>query len=437
MLKRKMLGVLRSWKASKHKECLMLKGARQVGKSYIVEAFGAEYRHFVKIDFIAQPHAKQVFEGVLSASEIYRQISLLLPQARFVPGETLLFLDEIQECPQARTALKYLALDDQIDVIASGSLLGIAYREQSSSVPVGYERQIEMHPLDFEEYLWARGYDSDAISQLYRYFNERQPVPAAINNQMMNLLREYLAVGGMPAIVDAFVQSGCNFGVAHEEQRMLLAAYEDDIARYASATERVKATACFQSLPRQLAKENTKFQYSVVEKRATSRKFDGSIDWLEGAGMVMRCRLVSTPQFPLLAYEQDDKFRLYANDTGVLMGMFDFSMKAAVANNTLKGPMKGGLYENLVACMLRAKDIPLRYWKSQNGSHEIEFFLEESASVVPLEVKAGRGSAASLNAMLERDDIEYGYKLIDGNIGIAGKKITLPLYMAMFLHKSK
>ncbi len=433
MLKRKMLDVLRAWRRSKSRECLMIKGARQVGKSYIVEAFGVEYENFVKLDFIELPEAKQAFEGNLSADELFSRISLLLPEARFIPGKTLLFLDEIQACPQARTALKYLAIDDSIDVIASGSLLGIAYRENATSVPVGYERQVEMRPLDFEEYLWARGYTDDAVATLRGYFDRIEPVPAAVNERMMTLLREYLVVGGMPAIVEAFVDAGGNFGVAHEEQQTLLAAYEDDIARYASAPERVKATACYRSLPRQLAKENTKFQYATVEKRGNARKFEGSVDWLEGARMVLRCRSVSTPQFPLLAYEQDGRFRLYANDTGLLLGMHEFPMKAAVVNNTLAGPMKGGLYENLVACMLAARNIPLRYWMSQNGAQEIEFLVDKDASVVPIEVKAGRGASASLNAILAREDVVEGYKLIDGNVGKAGKKVTLPLYMAMFL----
>lgn len=436
MLQRKMLDTLRRWKQSKQRECLLVKGARQVGKSYIIEKFGSEeYENLIVVDFIKMPDAKEAFEGELTADGIFSRLSLLMPGTRFVPGETLLFLDEIQECPQARTALKYLALDDRIDVIASGSLLGIAYREQSTSVPVGYERQVEMRPLDFEEFLWALGYDPDSIGLPRKHIASLEPIPASVNKRMMELLKRYLAVGGMPAVVQAFVDSQSNFGVAHEEQRSLLATYEDDIARYATATERVKARACYQSLPRQLAKENTKFQYSTVEKRGTARKFGSSIDWLDGARMVLRCNCVSTPQFPLAAYEQGDRFRLYANDTGLLMGMYDFPMKKAVVDNTLKGPMKGGLYENLIACMLASQNLPLRYWMSQNGSHEIEFLLDGDASVIPIEVKAKRGSTASLNALLDRNDVSLGIKFIDGNIGIDGKKVTLPLYLAAFLRE--
>lgn len=436
VLKRKMLDTLRSWRAEKGAECLLIKGARQVGKSYIVAEFGRQdYESFISIDFIGSPDLKRVFDGPIDADSIYRQISLVVPGVRFVPGRTLLFLDEIQECPRARAALKYLALDGRCDVVASGSLLGIRFKEEAAlaSIPVGYEREVEMGPLDFEEYLWARGYGEDDIANLREYYESLMPVPVAVNQKMMQMLREYLAVGGMPAVVDAFARTG-NFVVAFDEQSRLLASYLDDVARYAQAPERVRARACFESLPRQLAKENTKFQYSVVENRGTARKFGSSVDWLVGAGMVRRCQSVSAAQFPLAAYEDGTKFRLYAADTGVLMAMYGFEMLEAVVNNKLAGPMKGGLYENLVACMLSARGVALRYWRSQKGDREIEFLVDSpDASVVPIEVKASRGSTVSLNDMLERQDVNLGYKLIDGNVGRDGKKVTLPLYMAMFL----
>lgn len=431
-----MLDALRRWRATKRQECLLIKGARQVGKSFIVEQFGKEdYRHFVKVDFVLQPAAKEVFEGDLSADRIFRGISLLAPDARFERGETLLFLDEIQECPKARTALKYLALDGRVDVVASGSLLGIAYREETTSIPVGYERQVVMHPLDFEEFLWARGFGEDAVGLLRDHLANEEPLPPAMHDRMMGYLREYLAVGGMPDVVSEFVEAD-SYGAVHDRQRAILATYEDDIARYATAPERVKARACYQSLPRQLAKENTKFQYSVVESRGTARKFGSSVDWLEGARMALRCRMVSTPRFPLVAYEKDDRFRLYANDTGLLLGMHDFSMKAAVVGDSLKGPMKGGLYENLVACMLEASGIPLRYWRSDDGSREIEFLVDIDAHAAPIEVKAKRGSTTSLNAILADPDVMAGYKIGAGNVGRDGKKLTLPLYLAPFLFES-
>lgn len=435
MLKRKMIATLRDWRQRKGQECLFIRGARQVGKSYIVDLFGkTDYGSFISIDFIKQPQMKAAFEGSLEPEEIYMQLSLLIPGARFVEGDTLIFLDEIQDCPQARSALKYLAQDGRYDVIASGSLLGIQYltAQGDSSVPVGYERPIVMRPLDFEEFLWAKGYDDGAIGSLKACFDECRTVPWPAHEKMMRLLREYIAVGGMPAVVQAYVDTG-NFNDVHDAQALLLANYLNDIAKYAAPTERVKARACFESLPRQLAKENTKFQYSVVEKRGTARKFEGSVDWLAGAEMVIRCQAISALSYPLASYEDEGKFRLYANDTGILMAMFDYGMKDAVVNNTLAGPMKGGLYENLAACMLVGNGVPARYWMSKSGNREIEFLGECDASVVPVEVKASRGSTVSLDEVLGRDDVKIGYKLIDGNVGKEGKKVTLPLYLAMFL----
>lgn len=435
MLKRKMYHTLLEWKRSHIKECLLLCGARQVGKSFLVTEFGnAEYEHFIAIDFVKNPELKAIFSESLSAETIYSRMTLLIPGIRLVPGETLIFLDEIQECPAARSAFKYLAQDGRFDVIGSGSLLGIRFTGMADapSLPVGYERQITMHPLDFEEFLWARGYQSDAISLLKGFLDRMEAVPQAIHQAMMRYLREYAAIGGMPAVVEAF-SSNADFGAAHDAQTMLHALYLDDIAKYAPASKRVKARSCYLSLPAQLAKENTRFKYSVVEKRSSARKYEGSVDWICGANMALRCECVSMPEFPLASHAQADRFRLYANDIGMLMAMFDFSMKRAVVDNTLTGPMKGGLYENLIAGMLAQKNIPLRYWISQNAKQEIEFLAEEDAAVVPVEVKASRGSTASLNAMLARENIKVGYRLIDGNIGKDGKKITLPLYMAMFL----
>ena len=437
LLRRKMYSYLQSWRHSHGTECLLINGARQVGKSFIVERFGeAEYESFIKLDFVEHPDYRGIFSGSLSAKDLYSRITLFVPGVKIVPGKTLLFLDELQECPEARSAFKYLAQDGRCDVIGSGSLLGIRYRElkDAPSLPVGYERQVTMRPLDFEEFLWALGYDDEALDALRGYHERLEPIPQAVHVAMMRRTREYLAIGGMPAVVSAFAEAG-DYGAAHDAQLMLHALYLDDIARYAPPEERVKARACYLSLPRQLAKENTKFQYAVVEKRSGARKFAGSVDWLVGSEMALRCQAVSTPSYPLAAYEVGERFRLYANDTGLLMAMYDFDMKRAVVENTLAGPMKGGLYENLVAVMLAAQGLPLRYWTSANGSHEIEFLGSRDARVEPIEVKASRGSTASLNALLERDDIAQGYKLVDGNVGRDGKKVTLPHYLAPYLYR--
>ncbi len=431
-MRRKMADTIRAWRKNRGDECLLIKGARQVGKTYIVREVGrADYKSFVEVNFIERPAARQAFEGDLSSREIRKRLSLVIPDATFPPGETLLFLDEIQECPNARTALKFLAQDRSIDVIASGSLLGISYKDVAS-IPVGYERAVTMRGMDFEEYLWAMGFSDSTGASLLEYAQSLEALPPQINDRMMRTLREYMAVGGMPSVVKRFAREN-SFQSALAEQQAILESYLDDIAKYAEPRDRAKARACYQSIPRQLAKENTKFQYGVVEKGGTARKFDASLNWLEDAELIHPCRCVSALSFPLAAYERNDRFRVYMSDPGLLCAMYGAEMIAPLVDDTLKGPMKGGLYENVVADMLVKSGRKLRYWMSDKGDREIEFLLDGPGSVVPVEVKAKRGASASLNAMLEDSSVNVGVKLGNVNVGKAGKKITLPLYMAAFV----
>lgn len=432
MLKRKIYQQLQEWRDSHHEDCLLIKGARQVGKTFTITQFGqTEYESFIAINFIESPQLKALFDGDLSSSNIKKQMTMLIPGIQFIAEKTLIFLDEIQECPNARTALKFLAQDNTIDVIASGSLLGLSYASVSS-IPVGYERQIEMYGLDFEEYLWALGYSEETTNTLREHFHALEPLPDEVHKKMLEILHEFMAIGGMPAVVQAFVEKQ-NFATAYAEQEKILAAYLDDIAKFADVTTRNKARECYLSIPRQLAKENTKFKYGMVEKKGTARKFETALDWLRDANLVRYCRAVTTPQFPLRAYEDESKFRVYLSDPGLLCAMYGFEMIAAIIRDELQGPMKGGIYENVVADMLVKAGRDLHYWMNDKGNIEIEFLLEKEASVVPVEVKAKRGATASLNKLLEQDDMKYGYKLSAGNIGVSGKKITLPLYMALYL----
>lgn len=432
MLKRKIYQQLQEWRDSHHEDCLLIKGARQVGKTFAITQFGqTEYESFIAINFIESPQLKALFDGDLSSSNIKKQMTMLIPGIQFIAEKTLIFLDEIQECPNARTALKFLAQDNTIDVIASGSLLGLSYASVSS-IPVGYERQIEMYGLDFEEYLWALGYSEETTNTLREHFHALEPLPDEVHKKMLEILHEFMAIGGMPAVVQAFVEKQ-NFATAYAEQEKILAAYLDDIAKFADVTTRNKARECYLSIPRQLAKENTKFKYGMVEKKGTARKFETALDWLHDANLVRYCRAATTPQFPLRAYEDESKFRVYLSDPGLLCAMYGFEMIAAIIRDELQGPMKGGIYENVVADMLVKAGRDLHYWMNDKGNIEIEFLLEKEASVVPVEVKAKRGATASLNKLLEQDDMKYGYKLSAGNIGVSGKKITLPLYMALYL----
>ena len=432
MLKRKFYDKLLSWKNTKQSSCLLVKGARQIGKTYIIDYFGKEnYESYIYINFIEIPQAKDIFEGELTAEEIYKRMTLVFPKIHFVEHNTLIFLDEIQECPNARTALKFLAIDDRFDVVASGSLLGISYREVAS-IPVGYETQIEMYSLDFEEYLWAIGYTNESIQILKEYFEKRERVPDAIHEKMMKNLREYMTIGGMPAVVNNYLENK-HFGKVQEEQQRILDSYFDDISKYASKTEKPKVKNCYLSVPKQLAKENKKFQFSVVEKKATARKYENSVEWLRDANLVRLCYNVSTPEFPLNAYEKDGQYKLYISDIGLLVALYGFEMKKAIIDDELKGNAKGGIYENLISDMLTKRRHKLNYYRTESGSVEIEFLISEDAKIIPIEVKVNNGSTISLNEMLKRPDIPYGYKLISGNVGVNGKKIVMPLYMAMFL----
>lgn len=432
MLKRKFYDRLIEWKNNKNQSCLLVKGARQIGKTYIIDYFGKNnYASYIYINFIESPQTKDIFIDELSAEEIYKRMTLIMPEIKFVENDTLIFLDEIQECPNARTALKFLAIDGRFDVVASGSLLGISYREVTS-IPVGYETQIEMYSLDFEEYLWAIGYEEIKIQILKEYFDRQEKVPEAIHKTMMKHLREYITVGGMPAVVNQFIKNK-HFGEVQEQQQRILDSYFDDISKYASKTEKPKVKNCYLSVPKQLAKENKKFQFSVVEKKATARKYENSVEWLRDANLVRLCYNVSSPEFPLAAYEKGEQYKMYISDIGLLVALYGFEIKKTIIDDTLGGNAKGGIYENLIADMLTKRGYKLNYYRTDNGSVEVEFLISNDAKIIPIEVKANNGSTVSLNEMLKRDDIPYGYKLISGNVGVNEKKIVMPLYMAMFL----
>ena len=432
MLRRKIYDTLLQWRRNKSKECLLVKGARQVGKTFIIEKYGREqYASYIYINFYKNPEHKAIFEGSLEPGEIYKKISLYVRDVVFVPHDTLIFLDEIQDCSNARTALKFLAIDDLYDVIASGSLLGLHYKEMVS-IPVGYERTLEMYSLDFEEFLWAMGKGEEAIGALGGYFQRREKVEPGIHEQFIGLLREYLAVGGMPEAVNTFLRSS-NFQEVYATQKKIMESYREDIKHYASTPMRQKIADCYQSIPRQLAKEYTKFQYKVVSKEGNSRRYENCLNWLADAGMIKMCVNVSTPLFPLVAYEKPDQFKVYVTDIGLLTSLYGYETQAALVKDTLKGPAKGGIYENLVFDMLIKRDFSLNYFKNDNSTQEIEFLYTRDGGVVPIEVKSKNGTTLSLNRFMEKYEPAVAYKLVSGNVGVSGTKVTLPLYMAIFL----
>lgn len=431
MLKRKILNDLINWKNTKDKECLLVKGARQVGKTYIIEEFGKNYYdNYVYLNFFRNPNLKNIFEGSLEASEIYKKMSIYIPNFKLVPN-TLIFLDEIQECPNARTALKFLAIDNKYDVIASGSLLGISYKSVPS-IPVGYERQLTMYSLDFEEFLWAIGFNENSISYIKEHFENHEKIENGINDEMFRKLREYIVVGGMPDVVNTFIETN-NFSDVQKAQDKILFDYNDDIIKYAKNVEKPKIRKCYNSIPKQLAKENKKFQYSVVEKGSTSRKYADSVQWLVDANLVIPVYNVSNPILPLDAYSKEDYFKIYLNDIGLICAMYGFDVKAPILENSLSGSAKGGIYENLICDILTKRGYKLHFYKNDDNTQELEFLITQNSKIIPIEVKAGNSASVSLNNFIIKYKPPYAYKLITGNIDVSKTKITLPLYMAMFI----
>ncbi len=439
MLKRKFTETLNQWKITKKRECLLVNGARQVGKTFIIDIFGREnYQSYIYLNLFKNPEYKQIFEGGLEPTEIYKRISLLVKNVKFIEGDTLIFIDEIQACSKARTALKFLAMDDKYDIIASGSLLGLHYNKLNQenaneiSIPVGYEREVEMHSLDFEEFLWATGVSESAIENLKEYYEQKKALPDSVKDLYQNKLREYLVVGGMPAVVNAFVETS-NFQEAFKVQQKIFKAYEDDIQHYATNTERPKIRACYYSIPRQLAKEYSKFQYKTVEKNGSAKKYGNALDWLVDAGLIKRVHNVSLPEMPLRAYEQPENFKVYVTDVGLATHQFGFETQSALLRKELKGHAKGGIYENLIFDILHKRGLALNYYKNGENTQEIEFVFERSGEVVPVEVKSRNGLTTSMNEFIKRYSPTFAIKLIDGNVGVDGNKVSLPQFMAMFL----
>lgn len=443
MLKRKIYRDLLSWKQQRRndsiKKCLIVKGARQVGKSYIISEFGKrEYQSFICIDFFRQPNLKAIFDGELTSEEIYKRLTANIPGIELLPGNTLIFLDEIQRCGNARTAVKFLAEDMRFDVILSGSLLGLTYGEDDdmeveapSSVPVGYETHLTMYSLDFEEFLWAYGYQQDTIDYLQSYLNTDGQIPVSIHEKFESLFREYMVVGGMPEVVADFAEHK-DFNRVTRIQQDILTEYQDDISKHAKGREKQLVRMCYDAIPKQLAKELKKFQYSTVEKGQTRRKYGGSVKWLKDSGIVNVCYNIHEPYLPLMANANDDQFKLYINDTGLLSCMYGFETKLAILNDTIRGNARGGLYENIIAECLVKRGYSLYYYKPDD-SHEIEFLIEKNSGVIPIEVKAGNTATPSLNSFIKDYAPMVAYKYVNGRNGRNGTKETLPHYMVLFI----
>ena len=434
MLKRKATDYIENWIKTKNKKCLLVQGPRQVGKTYLVEHFAANHHEdFIEINFKEMPSAREIFTGDLTVDKMVMAIKFRFPEKKLLPKKTLIFLDEIQECEEAITSLKFWAIDNRFDVIASGSLLGIDYK-RASSYPVGYVDYLKLYGLDFEEFLWAMGISSEMVSFLKDSLSSKAIIPGAINSQMLSYYRQYIAIGGMPEVVQKYVDTK-DFREVDKIQKNLLMGYQYDIAHYASAEEKVKAEKCYLSLSKQLLdKENHKFQYKEVEKGGRAQKYYSSIEWLIRADIIHLCRRVTDIKFDLDDYAKDDFFRAYTTDLSLLMAMKDFSIKQHIVENTLTGSSKGGIYECAISDALYKKGYKLYFYKNETTKRELDFIIQNDGKVVPIEVKSSNNRANSLSLLMKGNKISSGYKFIDGNIGISEEGIiTLPLYMVAFI----
>jgi len=434
MLKRKIESTLLQWKNTPGHNPLVVKGIRQCGKTFIVRKFAAEhYDSVIYINFAIEADKMSAFTGSKDIDTILLNLSSLMPDIRFAPGNTCIIMDEIQDCPDARTSLKSFKTDGRFDVIATGSLLGIKGYGERKSIPVGYETIISMYPLDFEEFLWANGMRQEAIEAVRMCFIEEKPVPDGVHHAFKQLFYRYVVIGGLPAAVNIYLATN-HMGEVAKVYESIIDEYKDDMVKYADNADKSHVRECFESIPSQLAKENKKFQYSKVKKGGRASKYEGSLQWLEDAGIIRRCYNTTLPQLPLAGNAVEDVFKVYPTDIGILMALLDPGTRADVLKGNLLG-YKGAIFEGIMADMLHKKGQNLYYFHRDTGM-ELDFLVRLKGECVPLEVKAMNAKAKSLTTALKNKDVYHlnrGIKFGDYNVGLNGNILTVPSYMGFLL----
>lgn len=436
-LKRKIDEFLINWKHSQDKLPLIVKGARQIGKTDAIENFAKNnYKHVVEINFILQKQFKNIFDDGFEADKIIKNISLIEPNFQFVPGETLIFFDEIQDCINCATSLKSFNIDGRYDVICSGSLMGINYKEIESN-SVGNKQDYEMYSLDFEEFLWAKGYQDNQIEDLLEHMRSCTPLSKVQYDVMLENFKEYMVVGGMPAIVRRFIENK-NFSGILEMQEQILLDYKEDITKYAEGLNQTRILNVYNKIPVFLGNENKKFQISKVEHGARNREYIGTVDWLNNAGIINVCYCLEQSELPLKGNYNPDNYRIYFRDTGLLIGSLDEEAQEDLRNNKNFNTYKGAIYENIVADMLVKQGYQLYFYKNEKGTIEMDFFARDTNSLIPIEVKANDEATVSLNNLIDNTtyrDIKYGIKLCNKNIGYNGKFYTFPYFLTFLLKR--
>lgn len=436
MLKRKVEQKLIEWKNTINHKPLIVKGCRQCGKTFSVIDFAKKnYKNVVYLNFFENPDYISVFNGSLEVNNIIMMLSALLgSEAVFEEDETVLILDEIQECPEARTALKFFKIDGRYDVIGTGSLLGVkGYGKEPKSIPVGSVTVIDMYPLDFEEFLWANGIDDAVIELLKNNLETETPIPEALHKRMRQLLLQYTVVGGMPDVVQTFINTK-RMDEVLQIQRDIIRSYEDDMVKYAEKKDKANIKECFQSIPKQLSKEYKKFQYSTIKKGSTASKYAGSLQWIEDAGIISRCYNLSITELPLDGNADKDFFKVYMSDCGLFVSMLEEGIQYDILNGNLYG-YKGAIFENLIADIFTKTGRKLYYFHKDSGL-EVDFVIRYNGECTLVEVKATSGNVKSTKTILkhpEKYHVNSAIKLGDYNVGRTEQILTLPLYMAFLI----
>lgn len=435
-LRRKIDSFLENWKNRKDKMPLIIKGARQIGKTESIEEFGKTYTSFVKINFVLQEDFKTIFDNGYDVETILKNITLINPSFKFIPYKTLIFFDEFQSCIKCATSLKAFRIDGRFDVICSGSLMGINYNEIESN-SVGNKEDIEMYPMDFEEFLWAKGYTDEQIEDMYICLKETKPLSSVTMKVMEENFREFLVLGGMPNVVKTFVQNK-NFSGTLKMQRQLLLDYEEDITKYAQGLDKGKILSFYRKIPVFLGKDNKKFQISKIRVGAKNRDFVGIKDWLDDAGIALVCYSLIFPSLPLGGNFQPDNYKLYFGDEGILVASLDDEAQEDLRVNKNFNTYKGAIFENVVANELKKQGYDLYFYRNEKGTIEMDFFIRDADSLIPVEVKAGDNATRSLKKLIESTeypDIKYGIKLCNKNIGKNENFYTIPYFLTFMLKR--
>ena len=440
MLKRKIDNILIDWKNRPDRKPLIVRGARQVGKTMSIQNFAQQqYAHVVEINFALQSQYKKIFDDGYEVDSITKNITLINPNHIFVPGKTLIFFDELQACPDCATSLKSFKTDGRYDVICSGSLMGVYY-QQIESNSVGFKEDFTMHSMDFEEFLWACGFDETLTDDIFAHMLEVRPLSSLMMEQMTELFRNYMVLGGMPEVVNTYVTQH-NFSGTLSLQRQLLLDYEEDITKYAIGIEKAKVLAVYRHISTFLGKENKRFQITKLTPSARNRAYIGAIEWLDNAGIINVCYCMHELALPLKGNYDPKLYKVYYRDTGLLIASLDEEAQEDLRNNKNFATYKGAIYENIVADMLAKQGYNLYYYRDEKSSLVMDFFVRSANHLWPIEVKANNTTSASLKRLCDPDtiamhpDIKWGIKLCAANIGFNGRFYTFPYFMTFLLKR--